>query len=136
MKFLEKLFSQESRATPESELQQAEREAIIDLLLMAIYVDQHLSLAETKEFDHAADSLGWDSSTGPSVYICNATDRARTARISEELTADFIAYVAERLSENSKPRALELLNRLFQSDGLTDKEKGFLQQVRVAFGSA
>ncbi|MBT63052.1 MAG: hypothetical protein CML13_07555 [Puniceicoccaceae bacterium] len=91
MKFLEKLFSQESRSTPESELQQAEREAIIDLLLMAIYVDQHLSLAETKEFDHAADSLGWDSSTGSSVYICNATDRARTARISEELTADFIA---------------------------------------------
>lgn len=137
MKFLEKLFGSEPRSSLHAELLQAEREAILDLLLLAIYVDDHLSLSETREFDDAADSMGWDSSTGPSVYICNATDRARTARTSDELTADFIAYVSERLSSHgSKERALELLNRLFMADGKTEKEKTFFKLVEATFADS
>jgi hypothetical protein len=134
MKFLEKLFSDAPRSALRPELQQAEREAVIDLLLLAVYVDDHLSLSESSEFDAATDSMGWDSSTGPSVYICNATARARVARSSEAATAQYIAFVSERLkSAGSKERALELLNRLFMSDGKTDKEKVFFKQVEVNF---
>ena len=137
MKFLKKLFgNEEPRSSLHPELQQAEREAILDLLLLAIYVDNHLSLSETKEFDDAADSMGWESSAGPTVYICNATDRARTARSGEETTAEFINYVAERLcSTGSQERALELLNRLFMADGKTEKEKTFFKQVEAAFAA-
>ena len=136
MKFLEKLFGDETRSSLHPELQQSEREAIIDLLLIAIYVDSHLSLSESKEFDDAADSMGWNSNTGPSVYISNATDRARTALSSEESIASFIGFAAERLtSVGSKERALELLNRLFMSDGKTEKEKAFFKQVEAAFAA-
>ncbi|MGB0744789.1 MAG: hypothetical protein ACPGSB_09710 [Opitutales bacterium] len=134
MKFLEKLFGAESKSTLHPELQQSEREAVIDLLLMAIYVDDHLSLSETKEFDDTTDTLGWDSNTGLSVYISSATDRARTARTSEEGTEAFISFVAERLnSKGSKERALTLLNHLFMADGKTDKEKDFFSKVEAAF---
>jgi lysyl-tRNA synthetase class I len=134
MKFLEKLFGAEPKSSLHPELEQAEREAIIDLLLLAIYVDDHLSLSESKVFDDAADSMGWDSTTGPSLYINNATERARTARSSEEGTARLINYVAERLSSvGSKERALELLNRLFMADGKTDTEKAFFKQVEASF---
>ncbi len=138
MRFLERLFGgEEPRSSLKPELKQAEREAILDLLLLATYVDDHLSLSESKEFDDAADALGWESNTGPSVYISNATGRARTARSSEAATSQFIDYVAERLISNgSKERALELLNRLFIADGKTDKEKAFFKQVEVAFVSA
>ena len=45
---------------------------------------------------------------------------------SEETLAEFIGYVARRLSSTgSKERALELLNRLFRIDGKTETEKAF-----------
>jgi len=134
MKFLEKLFGGESSSALHPELKQSEREAIIDLLIMAIYVDDHLSLSETKEFDDTTDSLGWDSNTGLSVYISSGTDRARNARSSEEAIDAFIDFVAERLtSKGSKERALTLLNDLFMADGKTDKEKVFFSKVEAAF---
>lgn len=134
MKFLEKLFFSDEGSSLHPAIEQPEREAIIDLLLLAIYVDGHLSLAESSEFDSAADSLGWDSSTGPSIYISTATDRARNARSSEDSVSEFIAFAAQRLtSAGSKERALVLLNRLFTSDGKTETEKAFFKQVEAAF---
>ncbi len=134
MEFLEKLFSGDQGSSLHPAVTQAEREAIIDLLLLAIYIDGHLSLAESNEFNSAADSLGWESSTGPSVYISTATDRARNARTSEDSVAELIRFVALRLSSaGSKERALVLLNRLLTSDGKTEKEKVFFKQVEAAF---
>ena len=50
MKFLEKLFSSEQGSSLHPAVAQVEREAIIDLLLLAIYVDNHLSLGESGVF--------------------------------------------------------------------------------------
>lgn len=136
MKFLEKLFSSDQGSSLHPAIEQPEREAIIDLLLLAVYIDGHLSLAESSEFDSAADSLGWDSSTGPSIYISNATNRARNARTSEDSVSEFIAFVAQRLtSTGSKERALVLLNRLLTADGKTEKEKVFFKQVESALAA-
>ena len=134
MKFLEKLFSAEQGSSLHGALQQPEREAIIDLLLLAVYIDNHLSLSETTEFDAATEALGWDSSTGPSIYINSATTRARDVRLSEDAVAEFIHFANKRLaSPASKERALVLLNRLLMSDGKTDKEKAFFKQVETTF---
>jgi hypothetical protein len=134
MKFLEKLFSSEQGSSLHGSMEQPEREAIIDLLLLGIYIDNHLSLSETSEFDTSTESLGWDSQTGPSIYISNATNRARDARSNEAATAELIAFVARRLtSVGSKDRALSLLNRLLMSDGKTEKETAFFKQVETAF---
>ncbi len=134
MKFLEKLFSAEQGSSLHGALQQPEREAIIDLLLLGIYIDNHLSLGETSEFDASTESLGWDSTTGPSIYISNATTRARDVRLSEDAIAEFIRFAASRLtSAGSKERALTLLNRLLMSDGKTEKEADFFKQVEADF---
>ncbi|MGJ8637966.1 MAG: hypothetical protein ACSHYA_01115 [Opitutaceae bacterium] len=134
MKFLEKLFSADEGSSLHPSVKQPEREAIIDLLLLAIYIDGHLSLSESNEFDGAADSLGWESSTDISVYMNSATDRARNARLNEESVAELITWVGQRLtSAGSKERALELLNRLLMSDGKTEVEKTFFQQVEAVF---
>lgn len=133
MKFIEKLFSKAQGSSLHPSLVQSEREAIIDLLLLAAYADNHLSFNESREFDEATESLGWDSSTGVSVYLSNATDRARNALGNE---GPLIEYVAERLNTPaSKDRALELLNRLFIADGKDEKEQAFFKRVEVAFGA-
>lgn len=134
MRFLEKLFSADKGSSLHPSITQPEREAIIDLLLLAVYIDGHLSLVESTEFDCAADSLGWESSTGPSIYFNNATDRARNASASEDSVAELIEFSAQRLnSKGSKERALVLLNRLLTADGKTEKEKAFFKQVEAAF---
>lgn len=134
MKFLERLFGGEARSASQPELEQAEREAIVDLLLLAMYVDGHVSLSESQEFDAATDAMGWASTTAPSVYFSTATDRARSASSSEDSTAQLIQYVSERLqSVDARARAMDLLNRLFLSDGRTEKEKDFFKQVEVVF---
>jgi hypothetical protein len=134
MKFLEKLFSAEQGSSLHGSIEQPEREAMIDLLLLGTYVDRHISLSESKAFDDAADALGWDSQTGPSIYISNATSRARDAHRSEATTAELIAFIARRLtSVGAKERALSLLNRLFMADGRTEKEAEFFKQVEAVF---
>lgn len=132
MKFIEKLFGAEPTSSLHPSLSQPEREAIIDLLLLAAYADNHLSYNESQEFDEATESIGWDSSTSLSVYLSQATDRARQARGDEK---PFIEFVAQRLNTPaSKDRALELLNRLFIADGKEDREQAFMKQVEEAFG--
>jgi Tellurite resistance protein TerB. len=131
MKFIEKLFGKAPSSSLHPSLTQPEREAIIDLLLLAAYADNHLSFNESREFDEATESLGWESSTGISVYLSNATDRARNARGN---VTPFIEFVAERLnSPAAKDRALELLNRLFIADGKDEKEQAFFKQVEAVF---
>ncbi len=132
MKFLEKLFGAEQGSKLHPALGQAEREAIVDLLIMAIYVDNHLSLAESKELEESTDALGWESVTDLETYISTATARARDARSDEGLRAEYINFVAERLTTYAgKERALELLNKVFLADGKNEVEKAFFKQVEA-----
>lgn len=124
MNFLKRLFQNEPpKQGLHAPLTQTEREAIIDLLLLAIYADNHISHAETVELDNTVDSIGWDSGSDVELYINGATARARSARQNQETKSEFIDYVAERLSTTAnKQRALDLLNRLFIADGKSDEE--------------
>lgn len=134
MKFLEKLFRAEQEANQPA-VMQSEREAIVDLLIMAIYVDNHLSLAESAELEESAGVLGWESVTDLDTYISTATARARNARSDEGLRGDYIAFAAERLAgAAAKERALELLDKVFLADGKNDVEAAFLEQVEAALG--
>ncbi|MGB0414814.1 MAG: hypothetical protein ACPGJU_10265 [Coraliomargarita sp.] len=135
MKFLEKLFSAEQGSRIHPALEQPEREAIVDLLIIAIYVDNHLSLAESAELEESAGVLGWESVTDLDTYISTATARARDARSAESLRAEYIQHAVERLSSDaSKERALELLNKVFLADGKNEVEKAFFKQVETALG--
>ncbi len=49
-------------------LVQNEREAIIDLLLLGIYQDNHLSLAEDQVFHTEVDAFQWESTTAIEIY--------------------------------------------------------------------
>lgn len=134
MKFLKSLFGSSKNSSLHPPLRQDEREAIIDLLLMGIYFDNHLSLGESEEFKSVSDSIGWESDLDISVYIDTTIGNVRNARSSEETTTEFLNYVVRRLdSSGSRERALELLNRLFRIDGKTDTEKIFFRQVETVF---
>ena len=134
MKFLKGLFGSSKDSSGRAPLKQDEREAILDLLLLGIYFDNHLSLGESQEFESVVDSIEWESSLSITVYIYDATVRVRSARTSEEAITEFIEHVARRLSSNdSREYAFELLNRLFRTDGKSDTKKAFCRRVKATF---
>lgn len=133
MKFLQNLFTPEpAKKHLYDAFTQGEREAIVDLLLLSIYSDNHISYAESVELEDSIKNMGWESDIPSETYIQTATARARSARISETATNDFLEFIATRLeSPPAKTRALELLDRLLASDGTSDSEKAFFKTVEA-----
>lgn len=128
LKLFEKLFASSTIST--TSIAQSEREAIIDLLLMAIYADNHISLDESQALEDSIDGLGWESGTGLSMYINDATNKVRDAQVDEATSKDFIENIATRLdSKASKEKALSLLIALFDADGTSVEEASFYKQI-------
>lgn len=134
MKIFERLFDKDSK--PQDELTQPEREAIVDLLTLAVYIDNHLSVAENEAFDSMTGKLNWESDRDLSHYIYHATERARHARTDEGAVNEYLSFVAERLeSRTSVSHALDLLHRLFSADGSHEKESHFYRTAESVLRS-
>lgn len=55
MKIFEKLFRSGNTKEKNDGFTQKEREAVVDLLLLGVYADNHLSLAENEAFDSVTE---------------------------------------------------------------------------------
>jgi hypothetical protein len=135
MEILKKLFTPDKGQQKTIDLEQKEKEAIIDLLMLAIYADNHLSLAEDKIMKDEIGNYSWNSISGLDIYLSEATDRARIALTSETSEREFLEFIAERLdSRTTKSRALDVLSKLFYSDGTSVEEKEFTAKVKRYLG--
>ena len=131
MKLLKKLFAPKPIARTREDLEQEEKEAIIDLLLIATYADNHLSLAENKILNEEFDKFSWEANISLDLYLNDATNRARNALDSDKTVEAYLETISNRLSSRySKSRALDLLSKLFYSDGNVDSEKAFTLKVK------
>lgn len=134
VKILERLFDRETK--PRDELSQTEREAIVDLLTLGVYVDGHLSVAEDEAFETLTGKMNWESDQDLSYYVYNATERARHARTDEGAIQEYLGFVGERLtSHTSASHALDLLHSLFSADGSHEKESQFYRTAEVILRS-
>lgn len=121
MNILKKLFQKKDDRSKSTELKQIEREAIVDLLLLAMYADNHVSYEESKHVNDATEKLGWESSIDILSYMNETTGKARKVRSDSEGKDHYLNDVAKRLSSpQSKELALKLLHDLFHSDGQFD----------------
>ena len=90
-------------------LEQAQREAIVDLLLLSRYMDNYPALQEDNVFNEEVESFDWDSGTHLEDYVKNVTSRVRNIRSSKDARISFLESVSERLQDlDVKGRALEL----------------------------
>jgi hypothetical protein len=119
-----------------TKLTQPQREGVLDLLLLGLYADSTVRLAENERIYDLISSFGWDSYQDAREYSQAATSRARGALESEEDLADFFAAISSRLgNDDVKKLALALLARLIESDdAATESEADFYQQAKTAFG--
>ena len=113
---------------------QAQREALIDLLILSIFTDSHLSLKEDDALQAGLESVGWDALKPREIFICNSMSRARRASESDAATSAYIASKAAAFTEaGSQAAALNQIGGVLAGDGVAPAEAAFLDRVRSAF---
>jgi uncharacterized tellurite resistance protein B-like protein len=115
---------------------QESREALIELLFVSLYLDQHLSLNEDEVLTTAMDSLGWESPKPREQFIFSAFALAREASTCEQKTEEFLQCRVERIvSDGEKAAALTWLYRVLGADGISPSEQRFLNTLEKRFYS-
>lgn len=126
----------EFRPTNEAkpELQQYEREAIVDLLNLCIYADAFIALKEGDFLSQVVVVIGWDPSLSFSSYSSRSIAAARDAKRSPEARQEFLSRAKSRLpSAASRELAIDLCRQLFAADGKTgEKENTLLAEIKAA----
>ena len=111
-------------------MHQNSREALIDLLFLSLYLDDHLSMAEDEVLTSALDSLGWDSPNSREKAIHSAYTGAKEIAADSLEAEQFINGKVDVIKLNGDEAvAITWLSRTLSSDGLTYMEKGFLKQL-------
>ncbi len=129
---LKRIFSQD--VVQEQPFTQPQREALIDLLLLGMYADHTLSLAENQFLDDEVEELVWDSPTSPGAYLSAAIHRVRSAEESAEKRNALLQSITERFGNvHGKQGALIVLNDLLTSDGMAEQEQALMAEIQRIF---
>lgn len=113
---------------------QQSRKALIELLFLALYLDERLSLAEDEVLNDALESLGWDSPLPREKFILSAFAAARAVADAPEKAQEFIIARAEVIeSAGEQAVGLTWLSKVLGSDGISPTEKYFLSKLEARF---
>jgi len=111
---------------------QPSREALIELLFLSLYLDNHLSIAEDSALESALANLGWDSPRPKEIFILNAFAKARKAADCPANTTEFLAERVKILkSDDQGTVAMEWLGKVLAADGMSAEEDRFLSRVHA-----
>ena len=111
---------------------QSQTEALVDLLLLGIYSDNLISLAESDFIDQESEQLPWESGISFGGYLQRVIPKVRAVK-GPEKESEFLLHVAARLGDSeAKQQALDELTALLASDGLVQLEATFVEQVKTA----
>ena len=109
---------------------QDSRKAIIELLLLSIYTDDHLSLAEDSVLNQAIDSLGWESDEPKDQFIFTAFAAVREANADAASAQAFFTSRAGTIKADAcEGEALTWLTKVLGADGFSSAEKYLLTRL-------
>lgn len=112
---------------------QPQREALINLLTLAMYADSHLSLAEEEALNAFVESIGWESGRGRTVFLTDAIHRAQALTNETDTAAYLHAQAVTFDTAESQAAALAELTRFLKTDGIAEPEAPFLAGVHQLF---
>ena len=101
-------------------------------MLATRYADKKLSLSETDAFNKHIDNLPWNSGTGQSIYIQQATAKVRNALATEETTHELLQSLCAHFTDSqSRLDAFRRIKAIVISDGIDPKESEFLSRIQT-----
>lgn len=105
---------------------QEQREALFDILALAIYADAHVSLVEEDLVKQTFVKKGWDSTRPKSLFIEESYARAREAAESDDAMMDYLAERAAAFTtKTAQKEACTTVKKILESDGETAEENEF-----------
>ncbi len=109
---------------------QDSRESLIELLFLALYLDDHLSIAEDEVLTTALDNLGWESPHPRELFIFQAFAKAREAATDALKTDAFLDSHAVRIRrDGTAAPAITWLYKVLGADGISPTEERFLKRL-------
>ena len=125
MDFFQRLLnSQEASST------QTQKEAMVDLLLLGMYADHTLSLAEQDFVNNEGTQIQWESGISFSGYLERTIPKVRTAQTDATTRTKFIDGIRDRLDNPAAcERAIAELKALMLIDGVAKIEQDFIDEI-------
>jgi hypothetical protein len=119
-------------------LDQAQREAIVDLLLLGMYADRHIAVAEQEFLAEAIAQMGWDEFYSPEIYFQRVVPTVREVLGNVDRTRSFLQSISARLDQVELMKfAIEKFSTLIALDGVTEESEAVLfDQVMETFFAA
>ncbi|MFM2431150.1 MAG: hypothetical protein RLZZ511_2363 [Cyanobacteriota bacterium] len=115
-------------------LAQPQREAIVDLLILGIYADQRITLAEQDFLHEIIEAMGWDELNAATVYLQRAWATVRASLELSSATDRLLTTIRERLDRVEVMQyAIEKFSTLLSLQNTTDAEGQLLDQVMEHF---
>lgn len=106
-------------------------QALVELLFLAVYLDDRLSMPENVVLEKALESLGWQAGSVAAVDVAAAYRVASAAAACELKTESFLRERAGLLkAAGHSGIAFEWLGRLVAADGMDAGEKRFLLRLQ------
>lgn len=115
-------------------LEQSQREAIVDLLLLGMYADQKITMTEQDVLAAEVEKMGWDEWHSYSCYFQRIVPTVREAMITQERTQQLLVSISQRLDNVDVMKfAIEKFSALLCLDGSNEAEAKLLDQVMETF---
>lgn len=108
-------------------LDQGQREAIVDLLLLGMYADRHVAVAEQEFLVEAIATLGWDEFYSPEIYFQRVVPTVREVLGNADRTRGFLQNISDRLDQVELMKfAIEKFSTLIGLGGVTEESEALL----------
>jgi tellurite resistance protein len=115
---------------------QAEREAMIDLLVWTMFADRHVAAAEQQRIVSETKLMKWDAAAPADHYIDKSMLRARAVLAGDRPAEEYLDEIAARLGdEPMRRRALAACEALAEVDGeVAEPERTLLEAFAERLG--
>lgn len=113
-------------------LTQKQCEAFADILVLAMCIDGHFSLAEEEEIQKEIEGIGWDENLSPALHLSSSIAKARDIIGQPEKVRTYLEALVPIIGEPEIAHFIfaETLNVL-NSDGINADEGVFTSQLKA-----
>ena len=126
-----------SNLIAQQHLKQSQLEALIELLIWTMYVDNSIKLEENDALDEFLGRVEWHSPMQVDYFMSTAIAKVRNSIDDPTKAEKLIGDINTRLADPMTRReAADAVQALAEADGeLTDSEKSFIGKIKLLFGT-
>ena len=119
-------------------MNQKQREALVDLLLLGMFADGSLKVSDDQKLRLVIEEIGWESYQTPDLYFQSAIAKARDAVDTEARTLARLKKINDGLaSDDIRQQAVERLEKFLSLEGEPGVEESrFLELAKAQLHGA